>query len=67
MTFLDDKTTVPAGEPNNPISTNVKCHNCSLRAVVGMIGALDNNWKIGGIIPSVAVVSEISVSTTKFV
>ena len=66
MIFLDDKTTVPAGEPNNPISTNVKCHS-SLRAAVGMIGALDNNWKIGGIIPSVAVVSEISVSTTKFV
>ena len=50
---MDDKATVPIGEPFNTISMGVCGHNKSLGPVDGCIGALDYDRKLGGLILSV--------------
>ena len=61
--FMDDKATVPVGEPNNAISTNVRSHNKSLGSTRQPIGALDHDWKLGGLVPSVSLICDIPEST----
>ena len=52
---VDDKAVVPVGEPDCPISTRVRGHNCSLVSLDGpQLLALDHDFHAHGIIPSVA-------------
>ena len=54
MISLDDKATVPVGEPEQPQSTGVRGHNQSLALVDGpALSALDHDFHLAGIIPSV--------------
>jgi hypothetical protein len=57
---LDDKAIVPVGEPGVPISTGVRGHNKVLTPNEGpRLVATDHDFHIGGIVPSVVLVSEI--------
>ena len=62
---VDDKAIVPVGEPGNPISSGVRGHH---RALVSMGGptfaALDHDFHLHGIVPSVALAIEILDSHT---
>lgn len=52
---VDDKAVVPVGEPDCPISTGVRGHNRSLVSLDGpQLLALDHDFHVHGIIPSVA-------------
>ncbi|WAQ96534.1 hypothetical protein MAR_029224 [Mya arenaria] len=58
---LDDKAIVPIGEPSVPISTGVRGHNKVLTQNDGpRLVASDHDFHIGGIVPSVVLVSDIS-------
>ena len=57
---VDDKCIVPVGEPNCPISTGVRGHNRSLVPATGpQLQALDHDFHLHGIVPSVAFVIDI--------
>ena len=63
--FVDDKAVIPVGEPSNPVSTNVRRHNKSLVAASGpTLAALDHDWKVAGLVASVALSCEIPESTS---
>ena len=51
---LDDKAIVPVGEPNHPVSTGVRAHNRVLAPIDMPIQALDHDFHIAGLVPSVA-------------
>ena len=52
---VDDKATIPIGEPDCPISTGVRGHNRSLVSLDGpQLLALDHDFHVHGIVPSVA-------------
>ena len=53
MICVDDKAVVPIGEPDKPISTGVHAHNKSLTLSGMQLGALDHDFHIFGIVPSV--------------
>ena len=57
----DDKAVIPIGEPEHAISTGVRAHNSSLGPSDPnvAISALDHDWKIAGIVPSVNLFVEI--------
>ena len=58
---VDDKAIIPVGEPDNPISTGVRGHHRSL-AVAGSgptLAALDHDFHVFGVVPSVALAIEI--------
>ena len=57
---VDDKATIPIGDPSCPLSTGVRGHNCSLVSLSGpQLHALDHDFHVCGIIPSVAFVVDI--------
>ena len=64
LVFLDDKATIPVGEPKHAISTNVRAHNRSLGSENLVIEALDHDWKLYGLVPSVVLVCDIPDSIT---
>ena len=53
---VDDKA---VGEPNCPISTGVRGHNRSLVCSDSQLVALDHDFHVHGIVPSVAFVVDI--------
>ena len=62
----DDKALIPVGEPGQVITTGVRAHNASLGPSDhsgAVIGALDHDWKVAGIV-SVNLFTEIPVSAT---
>ena len=60
MLSLDDKAIIPVGEPDNPISTGVHGHHCSLVTVGGpTLAALDHDFHLFDIVSSVSLVIEI--------
>ena len=59
LTFLDDKTTVPVGEPLHAVSINVRTHKRSLGVENVVIEALDHDWKVCGLVSSVTLVCDI--------
>ena len=61
--FMGNKETVPVGEPNNAILTNVCSPNKSLSSTRQPISALDHDLKLGGLIPSVSSICDILEST----
>ena len=59
---VDDKAIVPVGEPDGPVSTGVRGHNRSLVSLDGpQLLALDHDFHLHGIIPSVAFFVNIHV------
>ena len=56
VTYLsvDDKAIVPVGEPDCPIAASSRSHNRSLVLTNASIKALDHDFHIHGIVPSVA-------------
>ena len=54
MLSVDDKCIVPVGEPGDPISTGVRSHSRSLALSASTLAALDHDFHIHGIVPSVA-------------
>lgn len=65
---VNDKTIIPVGEPDNPISTGVHGHHRS-QAVAGpgpTLAALDHDFHVFRIVPSVALAIEIPDSVNDF-
>ena len=57
---VDDKAIIPVGYPDCPVSTGVRGHNRSLVAIDGpQLVALDHDFHVNGIVPSVAFVVDI--------
>jgi hypothetical protein len=54
MISVDDKAIVPVGEPHLPVSTRVRGHNRSLVVGASTPNALDHDFHVAGIVPSVA-------------
>ena len=60
---VNDKAIVPMGEPDCPVSTGVRGHNRSLVPLDGpTLLALDHDFHVHGIVPSVAFFVDISES-----
>lgn len=60
---VDDMAIVPVGEPSTPVSTGVRGHNHSLVSVNGsQLQALDHDFHLHGIVPSVAFFVDIPES-----
>ena len=59
---VDDKAIVPVGEPNLPISAFSRSHNRSLVLTSASLKALDHDFHIHGIVPSVAFIVNIPES-----
>ena len=54
MVFADDKAVIPVGEPDHAIPSGVRAHIQSLGANDNtVLGALDHDWKLAGIVVSV--------------
>ena len=53
FTFLYGKANIPVGEPEHAVSTNVRSHNKSLTSRSVTLEALDHDWKVAGLVPSV--------------
>ena len=58
LVSVDDKATVPVGEPGLPINTGVRGHR-SLVLTESFVGALDHDFHLHGVVPSVALVISI--------
>ena len=57
---LDDKAIVPIGEPEIQISTGVRAHNRAIAPASGpRLVAIDHDVHIGGLVPSVTLVTDI--------
>lgn len=65
LVSVDDKAVIPLGEPNYPISTGVRGHNRSLVPLNGPeLLALDHDFHVHGIVPSVAFFVDVPDSTS---
>jgi hypothetical protein len=63
--FLDDKAVIPLGEPGRPVGTGVRAHSKSLTtANTQTLLALDHDFHIHGVIPSVCLVGQIPESSS---
>ena len=60
---VDDKAIVPVGEPNLPIAASSRSHNRSLVLSSAQLKALDHDFHIHGIVPSVSFVVNIPESS----
>ena len=66
MVCADDKAVIPVGEPDHAVSSGVRAHNWSLRANDNtVLGALDHNWKLAGIVISINLFNEIPEESNK--
>ena len=59
MQCLDDKAIVPIGEPGKPTSATQRRHNASLTTPGKETLALDHDYHLCGIVPSVCLVVDI--------
>jgi hypothetical protein len=50
---LDDKAIVPVGNPDQPVSTGVRSHHGAIVANDNKVVALDHDFHVAGIVPSV--------------
>ena len=63
--LMIDKATVPVEEPGKPQAAGVRSHNRSLVPVDGpVLSAMDHDFHLAGIIPSVAFILDISGDPT---
>ena len=61
---VDDKAIIPVGEPGLPVSSGVRGHNCSIVVAEGPSpGALDHDFHVKGVVPSVSFVVDIPESS----
>ena len=66
MVCGDDKAVIPVGEPDHAVSSGVRAHNRSLRANDNtVLGALDHDWKLAGIVAAVNLFNEIPEESNK--
>ena len=57
---VDDKAIIPVGEPGLPVSSGVRGHNRSIVLAEGPSpGALDHDFHVSGVVPSVSFVVDI--------
>ena len=56
---VDDKAIVPVGKPNLPIAASSRSHNRSMVPSSAQLKALNHNFHIHGIVPSVSFVGNI--------
>ena len=63
LVCVDNKAIVPVGEPGAPVSTGVRGHNQSLVPVGATASALDHDFHLHGIVPSVTLVVDIPQSS----
>ena len=61
---VDDKATIPIGEPGAPVSTGVRDHHRSLVPSSAFVGALDHDFHVYGIIPSVCLIIDVPESSS---
>ncbi len=54
MISVDDKAIIPIGEPGLPVSTGVRGHNRSVVSAGHELAALDHDFHVSGLVPSVA-------------
>lgn len=60
MMSVDDHAIIPVGKSSCPVSTGVRGHNRSLVPLDGtQNGALDHNFHLHGIVPSVSFIVDI--------
>jgi len=59
---LDDKSVVPVGNPDQPVSTGVRSHHGAIVANAGKVVALDHDFHVAGIVPSVLFTIDIPES-----
>ena len=65
LVSVDDKSIIPVGEPSCPVSTGVRGHNRSLVPLNGPhLQALDHDFHVHGIVPSVAFVINVPMMET---
>lgn len=62
LASIDDKAIVPVGEPGLPTSTGVRGHNRSLVPSSCFLSALDHDFHIHGVVPSVCLMVQIPQS-----
>ena len=66
MVCADDKAVIPVGAPDHAIPSGVRAHNQSLGANDNtVLGALDHDWKLAGIVVSVNFFNEIPEESSK--
>ena len=56
---LDDKAIVPVGNPDHPVSTGVRSHHGAIVANSNPVVALDHDFHVAGLVPSVCFVVDI--------
>ena len=56
---LDDKAIILVGEADNPVSTGVRAHGRGLVAPGQQLLALDHDYHVSGIMPSVCLIADI--------
>ena len=59
MIFVDDKAIVPVGEPERPVSKNVRACGGALVPGDKILGALDHDFHICGLVLSVFLKSDV--------
>ena len=59
MISVDDKAIIPVGEPGLPVSTGVRGHNRSLVSAGHELAALDHDFHVSGLVPSVVLVVDL--------
>ena len=59
MFFVDDKAIFPVGEPEIPVSTNVRARGGALVPGDKILGALDHDFHICGLVPSFVLKSDV--------
>ena len=62
LSSVDDKAIVPVGEPNTAVSTGVRGHRRSLVHSSSFMGALDHDFHVHGVVPSVSLMIDIPES-----
>ena len=66
MLCLDDKAVIPVGEPARPISATARQHNrCPAPLHGAAVAALDHDFHVCGVIPSVAFKCDITCHLTR--
>ena len=60
MFFVDDKAIVPIGEPERPVPTNVQARGGALVPGDKILGALDHDFHMYGLVPSVVLKSDVT-------
>lgn len=64
LVSVDDKAIIPIGDPGATVSTGVRGHHRSLVPSSSFLGALDHNFHVHGVVPSVSLIVSIPESSS---